>query len=247
CVLDAARSAGVRAVVHTSSVDAVYSGQPIVGGDESMPTPSHFPNTYCRTKAQAEQRVLAAHHPEATPRVVVLRLVGLYGERDPYHLGQVLKMARGAPLVRIGDGTAKADHMYVGNAAHALLVAAADLLGEAKGAGSIYFVTDHAPANFFDFVEPIVTGVGLRVLPWSLALPQRLMWVLGALLEAVAWCLGPLISWRPGLSRFAVDFVCQEITCSSQRFRKELGYTPKYSHREALDRTIAWFVRHPVA
>ncbi len=244
-VIAACQAAGVRALVYTSSLDAIDDGKPVVDGDESMPYPPTFPNVYSETKAVAEQLALAAQSD--TLRAAVIRPCGLYGERDPYHLGHVLKMAAAMPLVRIGDGRARAQHVYVGNTAHGHLIAARSLLTDGVATGRVYFVTDHPAENFFDFLEPVVTGVGYRVHPWSRALPHRLAWTLGACAEAIAWAISPAVTWRPGLSRYAVDWVCKDLTFTSARIRDELGYVPRYSHEEATRRTIAWFRANPVA
>lgn len=244
-VVDACRAAGVRALVHTSSLDAIDDGQPLLDGDETLPYPPRFPNVYSETKATSEQLVLAADDPDGL-RTAVIRPCGLYGERDPYHLGQVLRMAAAMPLVRIGNGRARAQHVYVGNTAHGHLVAARSLLQDQVAAGRVYFVTDHPAENFFDFLEPVVTGVGHRVRPWSQAIPFPVAWVLGALTEGLAWAVRPVVTWRPGLSRYGVTWVCKDCTFSSDRIRLELGYAPRYSHAEGLERTIAWFREHPV-
>lgn len=242
-VIEACRAAGVRALVHTSSLDAVDDGRPILDGDESLPYPATFPNVYSETKAVAEKHAIAANQHLRTS---VVRPCGLYGERDPYHLGHVLRMAASMPLVRIGDGRARVQHVYVGNTAHGHLLVARSLLGDAVAAGRIYFVTDEPAQNFFDFLEPVVTAVGYRVLPWSLALPRGLAWTLGAIAEGAAWLLRPVVTWRPGLSRYSVDWVCRDGRFSSARLRQDLGYTPRYTHEEALARTVAWFRANPV-
>lgn len=239
-VLEACAAHGVGALVHVSSLDAVYDGRPVLDGDESLPYPSRYPNAYCRTKAEAEQ-LLLDDDDGATPRRAVLRLVGLWGERDPYHLGHVLGMARRAPMVRIGDGRSRSQHLYVGNAADACVIALHDLLGPGRATGRVYFVTDHPPENFFDFLEPVVTGCGLRMLPWSLAAPRGLVWTLGAGLEALAWATRPVVRWRPGISRFAVDFVCKDLTFRGDRLREELGWAPPFGPEEALARTLAYW------
>jgi len=243
-VIAGCRAASVPALVHTSSLDVVYDGRPARDIDESHALPTTYPNAYCQTKADGERAVLDAS--DEALRTVVLRPVGLYGERDPYHLTEVLRMASVGPLVRIGDGRAQTQHLYVRNAAHAHLVAARDLLGAGRAAGAVYFVTDSPPENFFDFVEPIVGGVGRRVLPRTLALPRAPLWALGATLEGLAWATRPLGRWRPGLSRFAVDFVTTDFVVDGSRLRDELGYAPRYSADEARANTIAWFRANPV-
>ncbi len=248
-VVRACRAAGVTALVHTSTLDAVYSGRAVLDGDESLPYPDRFVNGYCRTKAAGEQVALRANGAplvgrEGTLRTLVLRPSSIIGERDPYHVTSLMQMARGGWMVRIGDGRARSQHVYVGNVAHAHCVAGRALL-EGRGAGQAYFITDFPPKNFFDFLEPILNACGYRFLPWSLALPRPLMMAVGTTLEAVARWIRPVVSFTPTVTRFAVDYVCLDFTLSGAKLQRELGYQPLYGEAEAFARTIAWFRGQP--
>jgi len=239
-VIDACREAGVRGLVHVSTLDVVYEGRPIVDGDESLPYPPRHPTAYCSSKAEAERIVLAADDDGL--RTTALRPCCIFGEADPYHVSSLLRMARRFPVVRIGDGRARSQHVYVGNMAHALLLAARGLLERAETVGGrAYFITDFPAHNFFDYMEPIVTGTGHAMMPWAFALPQRLMYGLGWSAERLAAALRPVWRFTPTLSRFAVEFVCQDLTFSGARAERELGYSPIYDEQEAYERTIRWF------
>lgn len=249
-VVRVCREAGVRALVFTSSEDAVYTGRPIRDADESLPYPRRFPSAYCRTKAEAEKLVLAAdglsrarrgREKQSRLRTTVLRPGGMFGEGDPYHASSLIRMARRGLLFRIGDGRARCMHVYVGNVAHAHLLAARSLLDGGRAAGQVYFVTDFPARNFFDFLEPIVEGAGLRMYPRWCSLPRPLMRGLGISLDAACRLLAPMVSFTPLVSRFSVDYVCQDFTFSSEKAARELGYRPVYSEVEALRRTIEAF------
>jgi len=261
-VIAACAEAGVQALVHTSSEDVVYTGKPIVDGDETLPYATHFHSAYCRTKTLSEQLVLRADglcraarpHParradatDATTRrlrTTAIRPVGVYGEGDPLHIGSLLQMAERMPLIRIGDGSGRCQHVYVGNVAHALLLAARNLLETPDRAGGrAFFITDSAPANFFDFFEPIITAAGKRMLPPSLSLPHQPLRAIGAALEGLSWLLRPVLPFNPKLSRFSVDFVCHDFTFKSDQARECLGYQPVYSQAAAMARTVDHYRR----
>jgi sterol-4alpha-carboxylate 3-dehydrogenase (decarboxylating) len=153
----ACREAGVPGLVYTSSMDVVYGAEPIVNGDETLPYPERFADAYARTKALAEQAVVAANGAARTARAgeadaaarlrtCVIRPCGMYGEADPYHVSGVLRTVQGGLLAaRIGDGSAVFQHVYVGNVAHAHVLAAARLLEpESPAAGQACFVADKA-------------------------------------------------------------------------------------------------------
>jgi len=240
-VLRACVEAGVRALVHTSTLDVVYRGEPIEDGDESLSYPPHFVNTYCRTKADAERLVLAANDSEGELRTTVIRPCSIFGERDPYHVPPLLEMARRGLLFRVGNGKSRSQHVYVGNVAHAHLLAARSLLQRGQAAGEAYFVTDFPAQNFFDFLEPIVNAAGYRMLPWWLSIPRPVMYGLGCVLEGAAHLLRPVVRFNPTVTRFAADFVCLDFTFVSDKARRELGYAPVYDEEQAFARTIEYF------
>jgi nucleoside-diphosphate-sugar epimerase len=243
-VLRACREAGVPGLVYTSSMDVVCGKQPVVDADETTPYPAVFANDYARTKALAEQEVLAADGPDLA--TCALRPCGIYGEADPYHVARTLGVVRSGGLpFRIGDGKARFQHVYVGNVAHAHVLAAARLLeSDSPIRGRSYFITDDSPLlNFFEFMEPIVEGVGLRLPPRSRRLPASLMLGIGALLEATAAVCAPFFRFTPTLTRSSVRFVCHDHTFVGDAARRDLGYAPIYGEAEAMERTIAYFAR----
>ena len=83
---------------------------------------------------------------------------------------------------RVGDGSAAFQHVYVGNVAHAHALVLRKLLDpDAALAGQSYFITDDSPVvNFFDFMDPIVTGLGYSLPPKSRSVPYPVMLALGA-------------------------------------------------------------------
>ncbi len=238
-VIAACREEGVRALVHTSTLDVVYTGRPIVDADESLPYPDRHPNAYCSTKAEGERVALAANGE--TLRATVIRPCCIFGEADPYHVPPLLELAARGRLVRVGDGRSKSQFSYVGNVAHALILAGRSLLEpEARAAGQLYFVTDCEPANFFDFVAPFVEAEGARMPPASRGLPRRPLYAIGALMEGAAWMVRPVVRFTPTLTRFAVQFVCVDFTIRTDKLTRELGYTPRYAPSEAIARTIEY-------
>ena len=247
-VVEACRLEGTPALVHTSTMDVVYTGHPILDGDESLPIATRFPNGYCRTKAQAEIAALAANGTELKKPgpngerqllVTAVRPCCVFGEGDPFHIGSLIEMARKGRLVRVGDGSARSQFCYVGNVAHLHLLAG-KLLRVADGppAGRAYFVTDDEPANFFDFLSPFVQAAGYSVPPPDRALPRGPLYAVGTMLEGLSWLVRPLVRFTPVLTRFAVDFVCLDFTIRTDKAHRELGYTPRYSPHEARVRVI---------
>jgi len=241
-VLRACREVGVGALVYTSTMDVVCGTRPVVRADETLPYPRRFTNDYARTKAEAERRVLAADGPELA--TCALRPCGMYGEGDPYHVANVLRMAKSGRLrFRLGDGRGAFQHVYVGNVAHAHRLALHSLMDPGSRArGQSYFVTDDSPAlDFFEFMEPILERLGHPLPPRSRRIPYGVAFALGAAAEGAAALCRPFVRFAPALTRSSVRFVCHEHTFAGDKAARDLGYAPVYSEAEALDRTVAWF------
>ena len=254
-VIEACREAGVGGLVYTSSMDVVCGTEPLPGVDERHPYPARFTNEYSRTKAVAEQHVLAAN--DEALRTCALRPCGIFGEGDPYHVANVLDVLENGGLpFRIGDGSARFQHVYVGNVAHAHALAARALLAPGSPLpGEAYFLTDDCEAvNFLDFMEPIVEALGHRLPPRSRRMPYSVLFGIGALMEAAAWGVRGLsrlapdgsrfrekAAFAPVLTRSSVRFLCHDHVFDGSKARRDLDYKPIYGEAEALERTIAWF------
>ena len=244
-VLRACRELGVRGLVYTSSMDVVCGTPPVVRADETLPYPSRFTNEYARTKALAEQSVIRANRPGLA--TCALRPCGMFGERDPYHVANVLRIVKGGGLpFRMGDGRAAFQHVYVGNVAHAHALAMHALVApDSKVGGQTYFVTDDSPAvHFFDFMEPILNELGYALPPKSRSVPYSVMWAIGALLEGVALASRPFYRFAPTLTRSSVRFVCPDHTFVGEKARRDFDYEPIYAEADAIKRTVAWFRAH---
>ena len=238
-LIRAAQQAGVTGFVFTSSIDVVFDGSDIAAGDESLPYPATFLDAYGRSKAEAERLVLAANgqHGMAT---VSLRAAGIFGPHDQHRLPVALRHIRKNGYVPMGDGSARFSHVYVDNLAHAHVLAGARLSLESPHAGKAYFITDHAPSNFFTFLEPYLAEVGIG--PARMRLPRRLAWGLGCVMEATYHTFGRFISVDPVLTRYTVAAVCRDFWFVHDAATRDFGYEPIVSAEEAYDRTARWFI-----
>ena len=250
-VIGAAAASGARALVYTSSMDVLYAGRPIVNGDENSPYPERYDMAYAETKSRAERAVLecngisrGADYPPL--RTCVIRPCGMFGEADPYHVSSFLLMARSGRLTfRIGDGKARFQHVYVGNVAHAHVLAARSLLApESRAAGAACFVTDFEAKNFFDYMEPILRGIGYEMPPKNRSIPRSVMYTAAVLLEAASRLARPFVRFTPPVNRTSVTMVCIDMTFSGEKARRDLGYSPAYTEEEAIRRTVDYFRAH---
>ena len=127
-VLEAAREAGVRRVVYSSTGGALY------GEADEIPTPESAPirpqSPYGQSKFAADGYCALAERLHGQS-VVSLRYGNIYGPRqDPLGEAGVVaifcqRVRDGLPLTVYGDGTQTRDYVYVGDVVGANLAAAA--------------------------------------------------------------------------------------------------------------------------
>eukprot|EP00936_MAST-01D_sp_MAST-1D-sp1_P001788 g1788.t1 len=258
CVIRACRRAGVRALVYTSSLDVAVPAGGCIDGDETLPYVidtaegyAGLDSVYAQSKATAEKAVLAAS--DAAIRTCAVRPLGMYGEGDPYHLGNMLAAARDLGLLNVvaigAESAARFQHVFVGNVAHAHVCALETLMASGARAdaacGQAFFVTDDSPLlNWFTFFEPYNDALGYT--SPSLRLPRSVAAAIARALDAVrsaaGWC-GMHLHFK--LTPQAVAAICTEQTFTGEKIRRMLGYAPKYGPVEAQRRSIAYFQRHP--
>ncbi len=240
-MLDAATAVGVRAFIYTSSLDVVLDWGPIVDGDESLPYPAQHRDHYSRSKTAAEQMTIAADC--ATMRTCSIRPCGMFGEDDPYHIGRFLQALRAGQLkMRVGDGSTRFEHVYVGNVAWTHAAAVADLLGDATAlAGNCYFVTDRPAENFLDFFAPLAVELGFTLPPPNRYLPTGIARALGAAVEFLTWPISRVSGWTPSLTRASVAAITTDTTFKTDRIWSDLGQGPKYDPELSMRQTIDWY------
>lgn len=243
-VIDACKRHKIKRLVYTSSLDAVFTGKPLIDIDERQPYPEKHHTVYCESKKLGELAVTKAHREGL--KTIILRPADIFGEADPYHIDSLIDMAKTGFYVRLGNGKAKCQHVYVGNMAYAHILAVKALLENDEAVnGQIYFITDGKASNFFRFFDRIVAGAGYKIFPPNLWLPRGLAYAIGSLSEGMARLISPFKKYNPKFSRFAVTYTCTDYTFSSDKAERALGYYPKYSREQALESTIDYY-RKPV-
>ena len=239
-IIQACKEQKVKFLVFTSSLDAVFSGKPLVDIDESIPYPQKHSTSYCTSKYLAEKLVLACSGDDL--KACIIRPADVYGEGDPYHISPLLDMAKGGFYIRLGNGKSCCQHVYVGNIAYAHILAAhALLVNNNEIAGNVYFITDGTGSNFFSFYDRIIEEAGYRIWPKNLWLPKGFAMMLGILSETLAILVRPIKRYTPKMSRFAVTYTCTDFTFNSEKARKDFGFVPKYSEEEAFERTVRFY------
>ncbi|MFO0548606.1 MAG: NAD-dependent epimerase/dehydratase family protein [Polyangiaceae bacterium] len=234
-VVAAAREAGVRALVYTSSEDVLLSEIPVRGGDETMPYPARPIHDYVRTKIEGERIVLGADDPSGL-RTLAIRPVHVYGPRDPHAIVTSLRaFAKGSVPFLLGNGEALFDVVYVDNVVHAHLLAAR-ALHEAphRVAGRPYIVNEDHAVNYFEWLRPYAARKNVKM-P-RLRLGRRPTHALARAMGLVHRVTGLEVPFHS----FHAHVIGEDFYFSSRRAKTELGYTPIVSVEDARRRTLEW-------
>ena len=215
-------------------------------------------NGYIHTKIEAEKLVLKANRSSLLTSSI--RPSHIFGPRDPM-IGDVIRVVQSGGInFRFGSGLN--DFVYVENAAHAHVCCLKKLeekrerkkkkeekqrgeIGSEEGEngeerkvdGEAFFISDtHTP--FWDFLSPFLLPHSLS--PPSRSLPFSLIYSIASLTDFLAVLLykSLRLSLPITLTRFIVMAVAHDFTFTSQKAKERLSYTPLYTHKEAVEKTV---------
>lgn len=228
-VVEAAASAGVRRVVHCSTVG-------VHGDVEHPPASEDAPlrpgDIYQETKLEGE-RVARDASQQTGVEVVIARPTGIYGPGDR----RLLKLFRGVArrrFVILGSGRIYYHLTHIDD-----LIEGFRLCGTVpRAAGRTYILAGGEVMTLNDLTALIAEEA--HVPPPSLHLPVWPFWLAGAACEAVCTPLGI----EPPIYRRRVDFFTKSRAFDISRARQELGYDPKVGLREGIRRTLGWYREH---
>ena len=233
-VIEGCRKHGVRRLVYTSSPSVTFAGEPQENTDESVPYPTRWLAHYPRSKALAEQQVMAANGKDGL-LTCALRPHLIWGPGDNHLLPKLLERARSGRLRRVGDGTNLIDTVYVENAAEAHLLALDRLLPGSPVAGSAYFITQGEPIPLWDWVNQLLALANIPPVEKGISLSAA---------YAIGWAMEKL--WAilrrqsdPPMTRFIALQLGLPHYFNLTKARRDLEYGPTVSTAEGLRRLVA--------
>lgn len=218
----------VHHLVFTSSPSVVFNGSDMEGMNEAAPYPNHFVTHYPKTKAIAEQHVLAANSAQLT--TVALRPHLIWGPGDHHLLPRFESRARTGKLCRIGHLNKRIDTLYIENAADAHILAADGLLQDKPIAGKAYFISQGEPVEIWEMINQLLLAAGAPIVTKTISKPVAM---------AFAWITEMMhqVSGNqnePFITRFVVTGLSTSHWFNIDAARQDLGYTPKISTAEGL-------------
>ena len=234
-ILMAMHRHGVGKLIFTSSPSVVHGGDDIEGADESLPYPDHYEAAYPETQAEAERLVLAANSPKLS--TIALRPHLIWGPGDTALVPTIVERARAGQLRLVGDGSNLIDTIYIDNAVDAHLLAAERLAPESDCAGRAYFITNDDPRPIREIINGFVTAAGLEPIEKTISLKAAVVvgWVFESIHRLLPFTGDPRMT--PFVARNFASAHWYDISAA----KRDLGYKPRVSFDEGMDRLKEWF------
>lgn len=224
-LMEMAQAAGVRRVVHCSSV-GVMGDVKHPPADESSPL--HPTNLYEQTKLAGEIAAREVARRAGLP-VVVARPAWVYGPRCP-RTAKLLRAIRKGRFVVFGTGRTLRHPLYVTDAVRGL-----ELCAEVDGApGEVYILAGESAVS----VETLLQTAAevLQASSPRLRLPAGLGLLMGSALETAFKPLGK----SPPFSRRSMDFFLKHNAYDTRKAQHQLGFRPEVDLRSGLSASWRW-------
>jgi len=225
-VCEAAHAAGVRQMIHCSTI-GVHGSVKEVPATET--TPYNPCDLYQETKLQGEQAVWEFADRTGLP-VTVIRPISMFRPGDTRML-KLFKMIKKRRFVMIGPGDVLFQPAYIDDVVRGFLLA----LGNERALGEAFIVGGEEYVPLHELVGIIAEELNVR--PPNRRLPLGPVLVAARLCEAVCVPLGI----EPPLHRRRVSFFQNNRAFCIDKVKQRLGFRAEVPLRDALRRTIAWY------
>jgi nucleoside-diphosphate-sugar epimerase len=221
----AAKSAGVKAFVHLSSVMVYgfnYSDRITETGTLSADN-----NPYCQTKIEAEAELLPLNS-STDFGVIIIRAGDIYGPGSIPWIVRPLLMMRQKLFAYANDGQGIFNHLYIDNLIDAIFLAI-----EKEAYGEIFNITDGEETTWKEYFMRLAAMEGL---PAPMSIPKDEMKLFLKLRNQGQ----KLFRKKADILPESVDFMTRPHAYSIAKAQSLLDYKPKIDLEEGLRQTKAW-------
>jgi len=226
-IMREALQAGVKRIVHCSSVAAMGICDEIPSTEKTICNPHH---PYGRSKLQAETEVLKMVK-ENNLTASIIRFSMVYGPGDTRDILKLTRMAKKGIFPKVGNRPKLTPLIHVQDAIDGMLLACE------KGApGEIYLITNKHSEPFDTIREIIQESLGLK--QRALCVPEWAALTLAMFIEKSF----SLIGKSPPVSRKNIESTLADRVFSVDKAISELGFNPKIKPTTGLHETVKWYM-----
>lgn len=227
-ILEGAKAAGIKRVVHCSTVGIHGDIKGLPANEESPIVPDGI---YEDTKSEGD-RTAREYGNELGLEVVVLRPSPIYGPGDT-RLLKLFKLANKDPMIMLGDGKAGYHLVHIDDLAEAFLSA-----GKANdAAGEAFIIGGPERPSLNEMITTLRKVLGKVANGKTIRIPAAPVLLLGDICEAICRPFG--IS--PPIYRRRVEFFIKNRSYDIAKAQRLLGYEPRVSMLKGLAQTADWY------
>ncbi|MFQ5867478.1 MAG: NAD-dependent epimerase/dehydratase family protein [bacterium] len=229
-LLESSVKSGVKRFVFISSAAVHGFGGFHNATEDSQKMATIFP--YCITKKEAEDLVNRFHRQRGLPTLII-RPGNVFGPKDRTTFVKMAQLLEKGQMVYINRGRALTCPTYIENLVDAVLLAG----GRKDTVGETYIITDGLKITWKEYIDKIAEKLGVRRPLFSI--PYCLAYSAGGICEAI---LKLFRSKRPPIiTRYRIANAGKNYHFSIEKAKTKLGYQPRVSLDEAIQRTVKWY------
>ncbi len=230
-VVQACLENNVKRLVYVSTPSIYFDYNSRVGVKETDPLPEPISN-YAHTKLLAEEEIDKGFANGLA--VVSIRPRAIFGEGDTVIFPRLIPRLKSGMLPILGDGENIVDLTYIQNVVDALLLCAES---PANTLGKKYNISNGEPVKIWKLIERICDE--LNYSHPKRKIPHKTANAAASVLEFI-YSLIPF-SPEPPLTRVSVSMMENNTTLDISAAKNELGYQPKVSVEEGVQRFLKWW------
>lgn len=232
-VIRACHTNKISKLVYTSTPSVAFGDESLCNVTEAVGYPERYLSMYAETKAIAEKLVLLANGGSLS--TVAIRPHLIFGPGDLNLVPRVVDAAKAGKLKIIGDGENLVDVTYVENASMVHVMALEKLSPESPIAGKAYFL-GQGPIKLWDFTNELLKRSGVK--PVTKKISFKAAYFIGFVIEMVLKAIGKF-DIHPPMTRFVALQLGKSHYYNHVNLESDLGFKPKYSIEEGLDRLFS--------
>ena len=229
--LEAARAAGVRRLVHMSTL-AVHRFSGHLEADEGVPA-DEADFAYGASKVEAERHAREAMARGGLEVTVIRPGLAIFGPGDTTAFARMAPLLSRGLWVHADGGRSLLCYSYVENLVAGMILAA----GSPAAVGQTLILTDDVKLSWRELLGEVMRAFGAR--DRSLSVPAVALRASAEVLERAFLGLG--IASAPPVTRYRAALVSRDCHFSCARARSLVGYRPEVPFEEGIRRTVDWY------
>lgn len=232
-LIQAAKQAGIKYFIYTSTPSVVFQWDDIKGADEKTDYAQNSKSRYARSKIIAEKMVIDSTTEDF--HTISLRPHLIFGPSDKNIIPRLIESAKKKKLKIIGNGDNQVDVLYIDNAVEAHLKASQALIEKKdQVSGQAYFI-GQGPIKLWPFINQILTINNIDPITKKVSFP--IAYCIGALIETILQVFR-IYNIHPPMTRFVALQLAKDHYFSHEKSQNDLGFTPIIGIDQALKETF---------